>query len=134
MTRAIERNLRTIPWWAILYIVMFAGIGLISAFTDLRGSKRAFWHVALDVASAAGLILLMVGRWHQHLVAPLGAWAAAMFAAIVTWDVYSTKLDLSELDHDSELTHRQNEAANWVGILAGGAVAAPGYALALFSV
>jgi hypothetical protein len=76
----------------------------------------------------------MAGHWHQHLVAPLGAWAVALFVAIVAWDVHSTRLDLAELDHDPELTHRENEAANWLGVLAGGVVAAPGYALALFSV
>jgi hypothetical protein len=88
----------------------------------------------LDLASAAGLILLMVGRWHQQLVLPMGVWAAAMLAAIVTWDIYSTGLDLAELEHDPELTNRENQAVHWTGVLFGGVFAAPGYALALFSV
>jgi hypothetical protein len=43
-------------------------------------------------------------------------------------------LDLAELDHDPDLTSRENETANWFGILLGALVVAPAYALALFSV
>jgi hypothetical protein len=122
------------PWWAALYIAMFAGLGVVGAFTDLRGRKRAVWHVAFDITSATALIFLMLGRWHQHLVMPLGAWAPVLFAALVVWDVYSTRLDLAELDHDPELTSRENEVTNWLGVLVGAVVIAPAYALALFSV
>lgn len=122
------------PWWAALYIAMFAGIGVFGAFIDLRGRKRAVWHVAFDVVSATALIFLMLGRWHQHLVAPLGVWAAVMFSALVAWDVYSTRLDLAELEHELEPTSGENEITNWLGILVAAVVVAPGYALALFSV
>jgi hypothetical protein len=110
------------------------GIVIFGAFMDLRGRKRAAWHVALDVVSGTALIFLMLGRWHLDLVAPLGMWAAAVFATVVAWDVYSTRLDLAELDHDPDLTSRENETANWFGILLGALVVAPAYALALFSV
>jgi len=126
--------MQSLPWWAALYIAIFASIGVLGAFMDLRGRKRAVWHVAFDMASASALIFLMLGRWHQHLVAPLGVWAAVMFSALIAWDVYSTRLDLAELDHDPELTSRENEVTNWLGVLVGAVVIAPAYALALFSV
>src|SRR5687767_14840611 len=87
------------PWWA-------------GAVIDARDGSRAVWHIGLDLLAGAGLLFLMIGRWQPRLIAFLGRGSAALFVAMLLWDVYSTHLDIADLDDDPELTSRENAWAN----------------------
>jgi hypothetical protein len=122
------------PWWAALYTGLVALICVLGAVTDARDGSRAAWHIGLDLATGAALLFLMLGRWDTELIASMGRSAAALFAAMLLWDVYSTHLDIADLKDDPELTSRENAVVNWTGIVLGGIVVAPAYAFALASV
>ena len=64
----------------------------------------------------------------------MGRSAAVLFAGMLLWDVYSTHLDIADLDDDPDLTPRENAWVNWSGIVFGGVLIAPAYAFALASV
>ena len=106
---------------------------VLGAVIDARDGSRAVWHIGLDLAAAGALLLLMLGRWQPELVAPMGRSAAVLFGAMLLWDVYSTHLDIADLDDDPHLTPRENAWVNWSGIMFGGVLIAPAYALALAS-
>jgi hypothetical protein len=122
------------PWWAALYTGLVALICVLGAVTDARDGSRTAWHIGLDLATGAALLFLMLGRWDTELIASMGRSAAALFAAMLLWDVYSTHLDIADLKDDPELTPRENAVVNWTGIVLGGIVVAPAYAFALASV
>jgi hypothetical protein len=122
------------PWWAGLYVGLVVLVSVLGAVIDARDGSRAVWHIGLDLLAGAGLLFLMIGRWQPGLIAFLGRGSAALFAAMLLWDVYSTHLDIADLDDDPELTPRENAWANWSGIVLGGVIIAPAYAFALASV
>lgn len=122
------------PWWAALYIGLVALVLVLGAVTDARDGSRSAGHITLDLAAGVALLLLMIGRWETELILSLGRLAAALFAAMLLWDVYSTHLDIADLQDDPELTPRENALTNWTAIVLSGILVVPAYAFALASV
>lgn len=122
------------PWWGFAYAAVFAIISIGSAIANVRGRQRPAWHVILDLTTGGLLILLVVARWHSHLVAGMGRSLAAVFLGMLLWDIYSTSRDLDDIAPDPELTHRANLWIERASIGFGAILMAPGYALALMSV
>jgi hypothetical protein len=122
------------PWWATLYAAIIGVLCAAGAIGDARARARPAWHIALDIVAGVLLIIFIVARWHGQLVAPLGKSVTILFATMLMWDIYSTSRDLADIEHDPELTSRENAWVERGAILIGALVIAPAYALALMSV
>ena len=112
------------PWFSVLYLFLFAGLGAAGAFDDIR-SGRPGWHV-LSVIITAGIGCLFVVAFHVERVAEgLGPAVVPLFVFAVGWEIYGMVLDRRDLEAEGKLAATQRRWALAVASLA----TAPAYIL-----
>ncbi len=100
------------PWWAIAYVIVLAGVGVIGVLDDLNEGEPA-WYVALGVASALFSLIFVVAWWHAHLAASLGKHVLPMLLASVAFNIMSFKEDLRKMKTDPEYASPRN---SWIPV------------------
>jgi len=89
------------PWWAVAYVIVLAGVGVIKVVEDLKEGEPA-WYVALGVASVLFCLIFVIAWWHAHLAATLGKHVVPMLMATVAFNIMSFKEDLRKTKSDPE--------------------------------
>src|SRR5256885_16466063 len=90
------------PWWAIIYLVLFAAVTLSGAVLCLREEGPSFGGVC-DLLAPVVFGYLFTAFWLPHLRSLLGHVAPVLFVAAVTWEVYSWPSDRRKTNADFEL-------------------------------
>ena len=91
------------PWWAIIYLVLFVGFSLVADALSIRDDGPRLRHIC-DCAAGLTFAVLFVGFWLPSVRGTLGLLAPVLFVAALVWEVYSSPRDLREIWRDDELS------------------------------
>ncbi len=91
------------PWWAIIYLVIFVGFSLVADTLSFRDDGVRWRHVC-DCVAGLAFALLFVAFWMPTVRSALGLVAPILFLAALAWEAYSSPRDLREIWHDGELS------------------------------
>lgn len=116
-----------LPWWVLLYLVIYAGIGIAAAVDDCRRSERLSWAFGELLATALGS-LLVVALWQESLRLTLGKAVLPLFAGVLLWEIVAAVHDLKNVEPDPELSAASNIAANRLGVALATLMVAPAIA------
>ena len=112
------------PWWPLLYVVVYAGIGLAAAIDDYRSGKGVSWALGELLATAVASAFV-VALWREDLRLALGRAVVPLFVGALIWEVVSARDDLSSLERDASLSTDADRTANRLGVLLGIMLVAP---------
>ncbi|MFH1116705.1 MAG: hypothetical protein V1792_22545 [Pseudomonadota bacterium] len=87
------------PWWAVAYVIVLAGVGVIGVIDDLNEGEPA-WYVALGVTAALFSMIFVVAWWHERAAAALGKHVLPMLILSSAFTVKSLKDDLRKMRSD----------------------------------
>jgi hypothetical protein len=116
-----------LPWWALLYLVIYAGLGIAAAIDDSRNGGRLSWALGELVATALGS-LFVVALWQESLQLSLGKAVLPLFAGVLLWEIVSAVHDLRNIEPDPELSTASNIAVNRLGVALATLTVAPAIA------
>jgi hypothetical protein len=88
------------PWWALVYLVVFASIFVVSMYSAYRDGEKV-WIFLSDCAAGVVLIYLFAGFWLLSLSEAVGAFAPFLFLLAMGWEIASTPHDLKEIIADT---------------------------------
>lgn len=104
------------PIWATLYLIVIAGLATWAVIDDIRqGDSRL--RVTADAVAILILGYLFVGHFERGIAEPLGRAAAPLFIAAFLWTGIAAQREITEEDHDPDLSPRANFVAEHLGIL-----------------
>jgi len=64
-------TIREIPWWAFIYAIAIAGLGVVTAISLYR--RRAPWiYSVAQIVSTLGLLAFIAGHWREDVRFLLG--------------------------------------------------------------
>ena len=118
------------PWWAAAYTIVLAGLSASGLIDDLRDG-RSRWYLMTGTLSAVFSLLMVVALWTAPLAQGLGLWVAAMLVYAISWDTWSTAMDLRSIDRDPELSEEERGLYGRFGVVFSAAVLAPAYGCGL---
>lgn len=112
------------PLWATLYLIVIAGLSGWAVLDDIRqGDSRL--RVTADAVAILILGYLFAGHFVRDIAEPLGRAAAPLFIAAFLWTGVAAQREITEEEHDPELSPRANFLAEHLGILVGVALFSP---------
>jgi hypothetical protein len=114
------------PWWAVAYVIVYAGIGVVAAWDDYLG-RRPTWALAELLATALGS-LFVVTIWRQDLQWVLGKAVFPLFVGVLTWEITSAVHDLRSAQPDPALSANDDRTLNWIAAALSLALVAPALA------
>lgn len=101
------------PWWAILYLMVFVALNIVAdTLGESDGKSRFAWFV--DLLAGAAVAILFAGFWLPSIYHALGFAAPTLFVGAVVWELYSTPSDFREVWQDEELSRAER-----IGLLIG---------------
>ncbi|MBW2266979.1 MAG: hypothetical protein JRH16_00285 [Deltaproteobacteria bacterium] len=118
------------PWWAAAYTIVLVGLSTSGLIDDLRDG-RSRWYLLTGTFSAAFSLLMVVAYWAAPLAQGLGFWVVAILIYAITWDTWSTALDLRSIDRDPELSEEERGLYGRFGVVFSAVVVAPAYGCGL---
>ena len=89
------------PWWAVAYIIVLAGVGVIGVLDDLKEGEEV-WYVVLAIASVLVCVVFVVAWFHGDLATFLGKLVLPMLLVSVAFNIMSTTEDLRKMKLDTE--------------------------------
>ena len=104
-----------LPWWALVYLLIYAGVGIAAAIDDYRSGGRLSWGVGELAATGLGS-LFVVALWNQDLQSSLGKAVLPLFVGALTWETVSAVHDLRNPEPDPELSAAANRTTDRVGV------------------
>jgi hypothetical protein len=104
-----------LPWWALVYLLIYAGIGIAAAIDDFRTGDEIGWAVGELLATALGS-LFVVALWREGLQLSLGKAVLPLFVGALVWEIVSAVHDLSMAKPDPALSAPADRAANRLGV------------------
>jgi hypothetical protein len=116
-----------LPWWALLYLVIYGSIGIAAAIDDYRRGERLSWALGELVATALGS-LFVVALWQESLQLSLGKAVLPLFAGVLVWEIVSAVHDWKDAESDPELSVASNIAVNRLGVALAALIVAPAIA------
>jgi cytochrome bd-type quinol oxidase subunit 2 len=81
------------PWWAIIYLVVFAGLCVAAVWDDDRDG-RSMPFLLCSVLAHSTIVYLFIAFWQPALVGPFGIVLATAFVLAIGWHVFQTVADL----------------------------------------
>lgn len=91
------------PWWAIVYLVLFALLCTAAIWDDDRDG-RSLQFLLCAVLSHSAIVYLFIAFWHPDLVAELGMAAGCVFVLAIAWQIFQTVQDLQVTRADPDLS------------------------------
>jgi len=91
------------PWWAIIYLVLFAAVTLSGALLCLRDDGLSFGRVC-DFLAPVVFAYFFTSFWLPQLRLSLGHLASVLFLAAVAWEAYSWPSDRRKTNADTEVS------------------------------
>ncbi len=102
------------PWWAIAYVIVLAGVGVMGVMDDLKEGEPA-WYIALGVAAALFCMIFVVAWWDARLAATLGKHVVPMLILSTTFTIKSLKDDLRKMRSDPNYVSPKD---SWIPVAA----------------
>lgn len=106
------------PWWAILYLAVLAGVSSWSLVDDARDGRSWRYLSAEAIACATWLWLFATFFLPERLTAPPLVMRTA-FVAALGWSVWQGHRDIQALEPDPELSEGEDAVTNVGGIFVG---------------
>ena len=91
------------PWWAIIYLVLFAAFSLTGDVLACRG-RESRWRCVCDCVAGLTFAVLFAAFWLSVIHRALGLLAPLLFLVAIGWEVLSSPGGLREIWHDEELS------------------------------
>ncbi len=101
------------PWWAILYLGLFALLAVGGLQNDME-NRRPAWFLAGAVLSGAATMYLFVAHWLPWLRAIPGAeeapeamepgYVMAAYVLALSWEIYQLYDDVRRISHDPDMS------------------------------
>jgi hypothetical protein len=91
------------PWWAIIYLVVFAGLCVAAVWDDDRDGRSVPFLVC-SVLSHSIIVYLFIAFWRPALIDSFGISLAIAFVLAIGWQIFQTIADLRSLRHDPDLS------------------------------
>jgi uncharacterized membrane protein YfcA len=98
------------PWWAVAYIIVLAGVGVIGVLDDLKEGEEV-WYVVLAIASVLFCVVFVIAWFHADLAAFLGKLVLPMLLLSVAFNLMSATEDLRKMKLDTEFASR---GSRWI--------------------
>ena len=102
------------PWWALAYVIVLAGVGVIGVLDDLKEGEAA-WHIALGVSSVLFCLIFVIAWWRVNLAYCLGKLVLPMLMASVGYNIMTATEDLRALKLDPDYASR---GTRWIPMTA----------------
>jgi hypothetical protein len=115
------------PWWALVYVLIYAGIGVAAAIDDYRSGEGLSWALGELLATALGS-LFVLAFWRQSLQVDLGKAVLPLFVGVLIWEIVSAVHDLTTVEPDPELSAAADRSAKRLGVVLGSLFVAPALA------
>jgi UDP-N-acetylmuramyl pentapeptide phosphotransferase/UDP-N-acetylglucosamine-1-phosphate transferase len=118
------------PWWAIVYTLIFGVLGFGGIHDDFRNHKP-IPNLAADLLANCIAILLVVAYWSSSIAEVIGWTILPLYAFAFACEIKGVVDDVRELkvSPDSELTEKENAWIHRVGIWAAISLIMPAYAM-----
>jgi hypothetical protein len=116
----------TLPWWALVYLVGYAAVGIAASRDDYR-KGRGLWAVGELLATALG-VLFVVALWYPGLQAQMGKAVVPLFVGALVWEVVSAAHDLAHVEPDPELPAATDRFAQRLGVVLAAMLVTPALA------
>lgn len=117
------------PWWIIIYLVLFSVLSAGGLWDDYR-DRRPAWFLACAVASNLTVVYLFVAFWQPSPRSPLGLVAPVAFIASMGWEVYQAVEDIRGLRADPELSDTQQRMVATITAVALPVICLPAFVVA----
>src|SRR5688572_26601787 len=105
-SRITVRRLYTMPWWAIIYLLLFITISLIGNGLSLRDEGFRWRHIS-DCIAQLVFAVAFAGYWFPAVFGTLGFVAPVLFIAALLWEIYSGPGDVRELWRDPDFSRAE---------------------------
>ncbi|MEZ0332525.1 MAG: hypothetical protein ACAI18_00845 [Gemmatimonadales bacterium] len=115
------------PWWALGYVILYAGIGVAAAIDEYRSGNGLGWAVGELLATVLGSLFVWA-LWHRSLQSGLGKAVLPLFVGVLVWEIVSAAHDLSAEQPNGELSPAADRAAHRLGVLLALLLVAPALA------
>jgi len=80
-------TIRELPWWAFLYAIAIASLGVVTAVSLYR--RRAPWlYSVAQIVSTFGLLGFIAGHWNLDVRYALGRAWLLVFFAVLGWESF----------------------------------------------
>lgn len=116
------------PWWAVLYVLLFAVAAAWSTVEEGRKRTRRRWWLAAD----AMVSLLWVGFVVAYYAPPMGRTASKVAIGVLVlaflWTALNAQREIGELQGDPKLSPRLNWLGDILAIAVGVLFVAPAIA------
>jgi hypothetical protein len=91
------------PWWAIVYLLVFAGLCAAAVWDDDRdGHSLPF--LLCSVLAHSTIIYLFIAFWLPALAAPFGLVAVCLFVLAIAWHIFQMLHDIRGIRGDPDLS------------------------------
>jgi hypothetical protein len=91
------------PWWAILYLVVFAGLCVAAVWDDDR-EGRSTQFLLCSVLSHSIIVYLFIAFWRPALIGHLGIVLSVAFVLAIGWQIFQMIVDIRTLRQDPDLS------------------------------
>ena len=115
------------PWWALGYVIIYAGIGVAAAIDEYRSGNGLGWAVGELLATALGSLFVWA-LWQRSLQSGLGNAVVPLFVGVLVWEIVSAAHDLSAQQPNPEPSTAADRTARRLGVLLALLLVAPALA------
>ena len=117
----------SMPWWAVLYALLFAGAAVWSAVEEARKGARRWW-LATDALVSLVWVAFIVAYYAPPLGRPASRAALALLVAAFLWTAINAQREIGQLQSDPDLSPRLNWLGDILAIALGAIFVAPAIA------
>lgn len=118
------------PWWVIVYLVVFILFTVAGVFDDLkRPNKLRF--IGGEILSAFFVVLFVVGYFQENLGIDLGIYVFPMLIVGVVHELMAAKRTMDEESNDPDFSGNELAILNSIGLLLANFFIVPGYVFGL---
>ena len=118
------------PWWAIVYLVIFILFTVAGVFDDLkRPNKLRF--IGGEILSAFFVGLFVVGYFQESLGMDLGIYVFPMLVIGIAHELMAAKRTMAEESKDPDFSGKELAVLNNIGLFLANIFIVPGYVFGL---
>ncbi len=114
------------PWWSITYLALFAVIGCIGIYLDIR-LPEPIWYTLADTVSGVCSITAIFAFWSPALSSAFGGFLFVTTGFALLWDCFTLKHDLRSEFPDPDLTDNENRIGKLLSTVISIVICLPAY-------
>jgi len=114
------------PWWAILYIIVFTILLIGGIFDDIQKQNKP-WYVAGNILTGIFVIVFVVAFYNKNLAEFIDWIIIPMLITGIIWEFYSSTKEISEFAQDTELSNIEKKWISYFSLIIVDLLTIPGY-------